>query len=93
MRFPEIAMRCGCHRGNVGPLLQLILFLLDRCSAARQGCVAMIYPGAFNTTTGPLHWELLARARAVDNQIFVAVCSPARSSDTDSYQAVSPAIP
>ena len=31
--------------------------------AAREGCVAMIYPGAFNMTTGPLHWELLARAR------------------------------
>lgn len=27
------------------------------------GCIAMIYPGAFNTTTGPLHWELLQRAR------------------------------
>jgi omega-amidase len=31
-----------------------------------------------NIRTGPLHWELLARARAVDNQIYVAVCSPAR---------------
>ncbi|GME68999.1 unnamed protein product [[Candida] boidinii] len=29
---------------------------------------AMIYPGAFNTATGPLHWHLLARTRAVDNQ-------------------------
>lgn len=28
-----------------------------------------VYPGAFNTTTGPMHWELLARARAVDNQV------------------------
>ena len=28
--------------------------------------------------TGPLHWELLARARAVDNQVFVATPSPAR---------------
>ncbi|KAI8825832.1 carbon-nitrogen hydrolase [Fimicolochytrium jonesii] len=46
--------------------------------AARQGCVAMIYPGAFNMTTGPLHWELLLRARAVDNQIYTAACSPAR---------------
>ncbi|TPX61841.1 hypothetical protein PhCBS80983_g00756 [Powellomyces hirtus] len=46
--------------------------------AARKGCVAMIYPGAFNMTTGPLHWELLQRARAVDNQIYVAACSPAR---------------
>ncbi|KAJ3197642.1 hypothetical protein HK101_002070 [Irineochytrium annulatum] len=46
--------------------------------AARKGCVAMIYPGAFNMTTGPLHWELLQRARAIDNQIYVAACSPAR---------------
>ncbi|KAG0364732.1 hypothetical protein BGZ54_007203 [Gamsiella multidivaricata] len=54
--------------------------------AARQGCFAMIYPGAFNMTTGPLHWELLQRARAVDNQIFVAACSPARDLDA-SYHA------
>ncbi|KAI8048356.1 carbon-nitrogen hydrolase [Gilbertella persicaria] len=46
--------------------------------AARKGCLAMIYPGAFNMTTGPLHWELLQRARAVDNQMYVAACSPAR---------------
>ncbi|TPX36591.1 hypothetical protein SmJEL517_g01292 [Synchytrium microbalum] len=54
--------------------------------AARKGCVGMVYPGAFNTTTGPLHWELLARARAIDNQFFVACCSPARDPDF-SYQA------
>ncbi|KAG8830932.1 hypothetical protein FRC17_004041 [Serendipita sp. 399] len=46
--------------------------------AARKGCIAMIYPGAFNLTTGPLHWELLQCARAVDNQIYVSMCSPAR---------------
>ena len=39
----------------------------------------LVYPGAFNTTTGPAHWELLARARAVDQQAFVALCSPARA--------------
>lgn len=38
----------------------------------------MIYPGAFNTTTGPLAWELLLRARAMDNQIYTIGCSPAR---------------
>lgn len=37
-------------------------------------------------TTGPLHWELLQRARAVDNQLFVAACSPARS-ETGPYVA------
>ncbi|KAK1760522.1 nitrilase [Echria macrotheca] len=46
--------------------------------AARKGCFALIYPGAFNMTTGPMHWRLLGQARAVDNQVFVAMCSPAR---------------
>ncbi|KAG9240906.1 nitrilase family protein-like protein [Calycina marina] len=46
--------------------------------AARHGCFALFYPGAFNTVTGPLHWKLLGQARAVDNQIYVAMCSPAR---------------
>ena len=54
--------------------------------AARKGCVGMIYPGAFNMETGPLHWELLLRARAADNQFFVAGCSPARDNDA-SYKA------
>ncbi|PRT56523.1 putative hydrolase NIT3 [Wickerhamiella sorbophila] len=63
--------------------------------AARRGAFAMIYPGAFNTTTGPLHWQLLARSRAVDNQVFVLVDSPARdmSSSYHAYghsQAVDP---
>lgn len=42
------------------------------------GADVLIVPGAFNMTTGPRHWELLMRARAVDNQIFVAAASPAR---------------
>jgi omega-amidase len=46
--------------------------------AARKGAFMLVYPGAFNTTTGPLHWSLLGRARAVDNQVYVALCSPAR---------------
>ncbi|KZF24329.1 carbon-nitrogen hydrolase [Xylona heveae TC161] len=54
--------------------------------AARKGCFALIYPGAFNLTTGSLHWQLLARARAVDNQIYVGLCSPARDMSA-SYNA------
>lgn len=45
---------------------------------AARGVHLICYPGAFNMTTGPLHWELLQRARAVDNQVYVATCSPAR---------------
>lgn len=44
----------------------------------QKGCELLVYPGAFNMTTGPVHWELLARARAIDNQCYVAVVSPAR---------------
>ncbi|KGO73412.1 Carbon-nitrogen hydrolase [Penicillium italicum] len=54
--------------------------------AARQGAFLLVYPGAFNTTTGPMHWSLLARARAVDNQSYVALCSPARDLEA-SYHA------
>lgn len=45
---------------------------------AQRGCQLLVYPGAFNMTTGPAHWELLQRARAVDNQVYVATASPAR---------------
>ncbi|RCI12152.1 hypothetical protein L249_0963 [Ophiocordyceps polyrhachis-furcata BCC 54312] len=51
---------------------------LATIAARRGGAFALVYPGSFNLTTGPLHWELLARSRAVDNQIYVAMCSPAR---------------
>ncbi|KAJ5220440.1 Hydrolase [Penicillium chermesinum] len=54
--------------------------------AARKGAFLLVYPGAFNTTTGPLHWSLLGRARAVDNQSYVALCSPARDPEAG-YQA------
>ncbi|KAA0712996.1 Omega-amidase NIT2 [Triplophysa tibetana] len=49
-------------------------------------CQLLVYPGAFNMTTGPAHWELLQRGRAVDNQVYVATASPARD-ETASYVA------
>lgn len=53
-----------------------------------MGAKVLCYPGAFNTVTGPLHWELLLRGRAVDNQCYVIGCSPARyEEDTSYYQA------
>ncbi|KAI2640304.1 carbon-nitrogen hydrolase [Xylaria nigripes] len=54
--------------------------------AARRGAFALIYPGAFNLTTGPMHWRLLGQARAMDNQCYVALCSPARDMSA-SYHA------
>lgn len=52
----------------------------------KNDCFAVFYPGAFNMTTGPVHWELLTRARAVDNQMYVACVSPARDVNAD-YKA------
>lgn len=43
-----------------------------------RGAVAVVIPAAFNMVTGPAHWEVLLRARAVDNQVYVLAVSPAR---------------
>jgi len=45
---------------------------------ALDGAQAIIVPAAFNMTTGPAHWELLFRQRAVDNQLYTIGCAPAR---------------
>jgi predicted amidohydrolase len=45
---------------------------------ALEGAQAVIVPAAFNMTTGPLHWELSFRMRAVDNQLFTLGVAPAR---------------
>ena len=50
------------------------------------GAVLIAIPAAFNMTTGPAHWDLTFRMRAIDQQCFVAGCSPARD-ETASYVA------
>lgn len=45
---------------------------------ALQGAKGIIVPAAFNMTTGPAHWEFSFRARALDNQVFMAGVAPAR---------------
>ncbi|KAK2710780.1 omega-amidase NIT2-like [Artemia franciscana] len=53
---------------------------------AQKGCKVLVYPGAFSMITGPTHWELHLRSRAVDNQIYVVGAAPARVA-TASYVA------
>mgnify|MGYP000267240296 FL=1 len=43
-----------------------------------KGAQVIIVPAAFNMTTGPLHWELMFRQRAVDNQVYTIGAAPAR---------------
>ena len=45
---------------------------------ALKGAQIIIAPAAFNMTTGPAHWEILFRQRAVDNQLFTIGVAPAR---------------
>ena len=49
---------------------------------ALQGVQLVVIPAAFNTTSGPAHWEMTMRTRAVDNQVYVAAASPARDPET-----------
>ena len=58
---------------------------LSRLMALR-GAQVLFVPAAFNMTTGPAHWQLLFRQRAVDNQCFTVGTSPARDA-TASYVA------
>jgi predicted amidohydrolase len=44
---------------------------------AVAGAELIVVPGAFNTTTGPMHWEPLVRTRAIENTCYLAACSPA----------------
>lgn len=46
-----------------------------------MGAKIIFVPGAFNMTTGPAHWELLFRTRALDGQVYMAGVSPARDKD------------
>ncbi|WDV44833.1 carbon-nitrogen hydrolase family protein [Clostridiaceae bacterium M8S5] len=42
-----------------------------------QGAQIIIVPASFNMTTGPMHWETLFRARAIDNQVYMIGSAPA----------------
>ncbi len=48
---------------------------------ALQGVQMIFAPAAFNTITGPVHWELVLRSRAADAQSFLCACSPAFNDD------------
>lgn len=47
-------------------------------SLVLKGAQIIFVPAAFNMTTGPAHWETLFKARALDNQVYMAGISPAR---------------
>jgi omega-amidase len=50
---------------------------------ALEGASLIIVPAAFNMITGPAHWHITARARALDNQLYFVCASPARDVSSD----------
>ncbi|SHK07981.1 carbon-nitrogen hydrolase family protein [Tepidibacter formicigenes] len=52
----------------------------------QKGVKLIIVPAAFNYVTGPAHWEIIIRGRAMDNQVYFCAVSPARN-ENESYLA------
>jgi omega-amidase len=76
--------------GNIGLGICYDIRFPEYALALRHqfNCSILIYPGAFNMITGPAHWELLQRARAVDCQCYVLTTSPARTDDPPVLPAI-----
>lgn len=45
---------------------------------AKRGANIIFLPAQFNMTTGPAHWEMQIRCRAVDNELFIVGAAAAR---------------
>lgn len=73
--------------GRIGLCICFDLRFEELCRLmALEGARVLLAPAAFNMTTGPAHWELLLRQRAVDNQCFTVGAAPARD-EAASYVA------
>ncbi|KAF6075309.1 nitrilase 1 [Phyllostomus discolor] len=42
---------------------------------AQAGAEILTYPSAFGSVTGPAHWEVLLRARAIETQCYVVAAA------------------
>jgi predicted amidohydrolase len=49
--------------------------------AALEGARLVTVPAAFTAKTGPPHWEVLLRARAIENQVFVVAAGQVGASN------------
>lgn len=54
----------------------------------KYGCNVIIFPSNFSTHTGKMHWDILMKIRAVDNNCFFIKCCPSRNyEEPKSYQS------
>ncbi len=68
---------CICYDIRFPELIRLM---------ALKGALVVLCPAAFNTTTGPRHWELCHRAQAMFSQVYMVATSPCRDMES-SYHA------
>jgi len=74
-------------RAGLGICYDLRFAEMAHVYVRKHGCQLLVYPAAFNTTTGPLHWHALGRARAIDCQSYVLLCAPAADPTSTGYPA------
>ena len=65
-----VALKCGALRVGLSVCYDLRFPELYR-ALMHPPCDLLAVPSAFTHTTGAAHWELLLRARAVENQAYV----------------------
>ena len=65
-----VALQAGALRVGLSICYDLCFPELYR-ALMRPECDLLVVPAAFTHTTGQAHWELLLRARAVENQCYV----------------------
>lgn len=64
---------CVCFDCRFPELIRLMVL---------KGAQFILVPAAFNNVTGPAHWEVMLRSRAIDNQCWVMGTSPALTEDS-----------
>ena len=78
--------RIGCFETEFGKIGLCVCYDFRFPETARlmaqEGAKVILVPAAFNMTTGPAHWELMFRQRAVESQCFVIGTAPARDKNS-----------
>ena len=78
--------RIGCFDTEFGKIGLCICYDFRFPETARlmalDGAKVILVPAAFNMTTGPAHWELMFRQRAVESQCYVIGTAPALDPDS-----------
>ena len=48
-----------------------------------EGAHLIVLPASFSLTTGAVHWDILMKSRAMEDQVYFAACSPARDPEAE----------